>query len=672
LIEEFTIERIMEVSGVGGWQLDLTENKLEWSDQVKRIYGVSLNYEPQLDKAIEFYHPDDRAIISEAVNTAIEQISSWDLKLRIIRADGKTIRVRTRGEVSYDPQNNLRMFGTIQSIEETEKELTRLQSIFNNVDHGLSVFDAEGRLKFWNQQYQDLFNKPDGEIYKGMTLYEILNCEFERGDFVEDPKMVSETIIADMAAKKQTEQIGTVGGFRTIHTINRPLPEGGWVCTHYDVSEAKQAETKLAYAAHHDSLTSLLNRHAFENEFKELIESHLGVVMVIIDLDDFKPVNDQYGHACGDQLLKLFALRLSEHYGELAIVARLGGDEFAVAYVATRIDSKKIKNDLEKLTASLTREALIRGQTIKPGASIGCAYGQGGKVTREELFHQADMAMYRAKARGGSSYEVFDERMAAELKLRDEENNAIIAACRNNELEFHYQPICSILSGERVGFEMLVRWPEKSDLWFPADRIINVAEENRLIDLVGKYAISCAITDIKNYGLSEKVSVNVSPLQLGKNELLAHVQAALSRTNISPSQLELELTESSVLLEVSGAIEELIELKKLGITIAVDDFGTGFATLDYLNMFPFDRLKIDRSFVLKLLRDEQSGAIVSAVAALARNIGMETTAEGVETQEQYDILRAAGCTHAQGYLLGKPAPLATFFNSRTKQYNLAS
>lgn len=662
----------MEVSGVGGWQLDLKENKLEWSNQVKRIYGVSLDYEPQLDKAIEFYHPDDRAIISEAVNTAIEQISSWDLRLRIIRADGQTIRVRTRGEVSYDPQNNLRMFGTIQSIEETEKELARLQSIFNNVDHGLNVFDAEGRLKFWNQQYLDLFNKPDGEIYKGMTLFEILNCEFERGDFVEDPKMVSETIIADMAAKKQTEQIGTVGGFRTIHTINRSLPEGGWVCTHYDISEAKQAETKLAYAAHHDSLTSLLNRHAFENEFKELIESHLSVVMVIIDLDDFKPVNDQYGHACGDQLLKLFALRLSEHYGELAIVARLGGDEFAVAYVATRIDAKKIKHDLETLTASLTREALIRGQMIKPGASIGCAFGQGGKVTREELFHQADMAMYRAKARGGSSFEVFDERMAAELKLRDEENNAIIAACRNNELEFHYQPICSILSGERVGFEMLVRWPEKSDLWFPADRIINVAEENRLIDLVGKYAISCAITDIKNYGLSEKVSVNVSPLQLGKNELLAHVQAALSRTNISPAQLELELTESSVLLEANGAIEELIELKKLGITIAVDDFGTGFATLDYLNMFPFDRLKIDRSFVLKLLRDEQSGAIVSAVAALARNIGMETTAEGVETQEQYDILRAAGCTHAQGYLLGKPAPLATFFNSKTKQYNLAS
>ncbi|MEM5502762.1 EAL domain-containing protein [Ahrensia kielensis] len=668
MIEEFTIERIMEVSGVGGWQLDLKNNKLEWTSQTKRIHGVPLDYEPKIETAIEFYHPDDRAIITKAVTAAIEKHASWDLKLRLIRADGEQIRVRTFGEVKTDLHDTPRVFGTIQNIEDTERELNKLQSIFDNVDHGLNVFDAEGRLRFWNQQYLDLFNKPEGEIYEGMTLQEILSCEFERGDFVGDPKIFSEALLEDMAANRGTVQTGTINGFRTIQTINRPLPEGGWVCTHHDISEAKQAETKLAYAAHHDSLTSLLNRHAFENEFKELIESHLNVVMVIIDLDDFKPVNDQYGHASGDQLLKLFAFRMSEHYGELAIVARLGGDEFAVAYVTKNIDVEKVKADLTKLQANLMREALIRGQTIKPAASIGCAFGQGGKITREELFHQADMAMYRAKARGGNSFEIFDERMAAELKLRDEENHAIIEACRNNQLEFHFQPICSFQTGARIGFEMLVRWPEKNDLWFPADRIISVAEENRLIDLLGKYAISCALSNIKAYGLTEKVSVNVSPLQLGKGELLAHVKAAIKRTGVNPAQLELELTESSVLLDVNGAMEELIEIKKLGITIAIDDFGTGFATLDYLNMFPFDRLKIDRSFVLKLLRDQQSGAIISAVAALARNIGMETTAEGVETQEQYDILRASGCTHAQGYLLGKPAPLSVFFNHETKLY----
>lgn len=642
--------------------MNLEENKLEWTSQTKRIHGVPLDFEPQLETAIEFYHPDDREVITKAIEEAIEQKSSWDLKLRLIRADGEQIRIRTCGEVQLDRQNKLRIFGTIQNVEETEQELSKLQLIFDNVDHGLNVFDADGRLKLWNQQYIDLFEKPDGEIKEGMTLYDILNCEFERGDFVGDPTMFCDAVLEDMAANRGSEQYCNVGGLRTIHTINRPLPDGGWVCSHYDVSQAKNAETKLAYAANHDSLTTLLNRHAFENEFKELIDSHLSVVMVIIDLDDFKPVNDQYGHAAGDQLLKLFALRMSEHYGELAIVARLGGDEFAVAYVTKQIDADKIKFDLERLTASLTREALIGGHAIKPGASIGCAFGQGGNTTREKLFHQADMAMYRAKARGGSSYEVFDERMAAELKLRDEENNAIITACRNNLLEFHFQPICSFQTGSRIGFEMLVRWPEKSDLWFPADRIIRVAEENRLIESLGKFAISCAVTNIKEYGLTEKISVNVSPLQLGKNELLAHVEAALKRTGVLPSQLELELTESSMLLEVNGAIEELLALKKLGITIAVDDFGTGFATLDYLNMFPFDRLKIDRSFVLKLLRDNQSGAIVSAVAALARNIGMETTAEGVETQEQYEILRAAGCTHAQGYLLGKPSPLATFLS----------
>ena len=429
-----------------------------------------------------------------------------------------------------------------------------------------------------------------------------------------------------------------------------------------DVTESARADERIRYMAHHDLLTGLCNRVLFMDKVAEAIANlrHEGEAFAIfmLDLDRFKEVNDSLGHAAGDELLKEAAERLRGAVGKTDILARLGGDEFAVIQ-GNATHSAEAASALAKSIIDIFAEPFdVCGNDVTVGVSIGISLAPTDGDEPSDLMKKADLALYRAKSEGRNGYSFFDARLAKDAEMRHHLERDLRAAIFCDELEVHFQPIIDAVSREAFGVEALARWRHPQLGFVPPAQFIPLAEETGLVVPLGEQILRKACAAAAVLPPEIKVAVNLSPLQFKKSNLVELVSCVLAELNVPPERLELEITENVLIDAPLDVLRIIRQLKDLGVSIVLDDFGTGYSSLSYLTMFPFDKIKIDKSFTQNLTRRTECAAIVSAVRALAYSLNITVVAEGVETEEQFELLRAAGVNAVQGYLFGKPCPLS--------------
>ena len=421
------------------------------------------------------------------------------------------------------------------------------------------------------------------------------------------------------------------------------------------------ANRRVLELAQTDILTGLPNRAFFLEQLEEADSSERrgsgAFSILMLDLDRFKNVNDSLGHAAGDALLRQVALRLKSAIRSTDVLARLGGDEFAI--IQAECDDQRAGSiDLATRIAKLIADPfLLQGNQVEVGTSIGIAMAPEHGSDQEQLLKKADLALYRSKSAGRNCFTLYDEAMSAELEARNTLESDLRDAIARCQFELHYQPFFDVQTGQRRGLEALVRWRHPTRGLIPPDRFIPLAEETGLIVPLGEWVLRRACDDATSWPADITVAVNLSPVQLKQVELFDVIQSALRGSGLPPERLEIELTES-VLLERAVENHALMErLKSIGISLALDDFGTGYSSLSCLTAFPFDKIKIDRSFIGNLTKRHKSSAIMSSIVTLARGLNLSVTAEGVETQEQFERLKTLGVNFAQGHLLGRPMPL---------------
>ncbi|MEI8151920.1 MAG: EAL domain-containing protein [Hyphomicrobiales bacterium] len=428
-----------------------------------------------------------------------------------------------------------------------------------------------------------------------------------------------------------------------------------------DITERKAAEARVAYMAHHDALTSLPNRILLRVRMEQMIadlrRDARGFAVFCVDLDNFKWVNDTLGHPFGDLLLQGVSARLRAELRGQDTVARLGGDEFAIlqADVGKPEDVSPL---LARLLAVINEPFDLEGHLVTVGASVGVALAPHDGDDPDRLLKNADMALYRAKAEGKGGFRFFESEMDARVQARRRLEMDLRGAIKDEAFEVHYQPLVSLANGEVRSLEALIRWPHPEHGMIPPSDFIPVAEETGLIAQIGLFVLRRACADAAQWPDGIKVAVNLSPMQFKSGNLLQAVLDALRDAGLAPSRLELEITETLLLDKSEMVIATLHALRALGVQISMDDFGTGYSSLSYLRSFPFDKIKIDRSFVNDIGANADSQAIVRAIVSLGTSLGIKITAEGVKTESGLAYLKAEGCTEGQGFLFSKAQPQA--------------
>ena len=429
-----------------------------------------------------------------------------------------------------------------------------------------------------------------------------------------------------------------------------------------EIVERRRSEAAMKHIAHHDALTGLANRVLFQNRLvqamSEADECGEAVAVLSLDLDRFKEVNDTFGHPTGDLLLRAVAQRLLAAVRTEDTVARMSGDEFAIIQPRRAVSSEPDNTDTlaQRLLEAFEEPFQLGDNVLKCGVSIGATLFPFDATEADELLKTADIALYYAKSEGRGVYHRFDKDMSAELEKRRGFEIDLRSALDNDEFELHYQPLIDIETRSVFGCEALVRWRHPVRGLVQPSEFIPIAESSGLIVEIGEWILRTACAEAASWPAPIKVAVNLSPVQLTTNNLVEVVTDALSAANLDPARLELEIIESTLLGNTEPVLRTLWSLKKLGIEIAMDDFGTGYSSLGYLRKFPFDKIKVDRSFVTDMSAEKESIAIVRAVVGLATGLGITTVGEGVETIEQLDSLRAEGCEQAQGYYFSQPRP----------------
>ncbi|MDX2307524.1 MAG: EAL domain-containing protein [Hyphomicrobium sp.] len=566
------------------------------------------------------------------------------------------------------------------------EHLTHLLDVaLNNMACGLSMFDASRRLVLSNGLYRKMYAIPDASARPGTAFEELaasagVMCteadasSRDSGESKDDPQAKLKVWLEQHQARLVQGQTFTnihhLSDGRIVSIVCRPLSDGGWVDIHDDVTEIQRAAKKIVELAECDALTGLHNRRSFQKE----LEARLGsgepdepFAVLWIDLDRFKLVNDTYGHLVGDEMLKTAARVIRETVRRTDVVARLGGDEFAIIAEGAPLVATRAAGLAKRLISALSACREVAGHSVSIGASVGIACAPENGLTPEDILSNADAALYRAKTSGRGRFAAFDQNMQSELKQRSRLQIDLGQAIRRNELSLHYQPIVDLQTNRIVALEALLRWTHgRLGPISPAD-FIPLAEESGLIGDIGEWVLDAACSEATTWPVDALVSVNLSAAQFDSCDVGSAIRSALARTGLSPLRLQLEITESLVMDERPGTWATLRALKAEGVRVALDDFGTGYSSLSYLRSFPFDTIKIDRSFVRLIDEREENLVVIRAIAALARALGMETVAEGVETEQQMSEVRSAGCNGVQGFLLSRPVPaseLGLLFRAR--------
>ena len=547
-----------------------------------------------------------------------------------------------------------------EKSRELERANVHFDAALNNMSQGLCLFDAGARVIVCNQQYLQMYNLSPRVVQPGCTLRDLIVHRKEIGFFTGDVDQYCARIVENVAKGQPFSWVVEANNGRFVHVLNRPIASGGWVATHEDVTERWRSEARVAHMARHDALTDLPNRVLFMEKMNEslarLAAAGTQFSLFIFDLDLFKAVNDSLGHPIGDLLLKSVASRLDELVSEPDTVGRLGGDEFAILQV--------VRADARGEAAALARRVIeaigapyeIEGHPVAIGISMGIAVAPDDGGDSSMLLKHADLALYRAKSDGRNCFRFYESQMDAAVQLRRALEVDLRNALARGEFALHYQAVMAAATREPCGAEALVRWRHPRRGLIGPDQFIPLAEEIGLIDALGEWILGEACAEAAAWPGHVRIAVNLSPAQFRRGDLVDVVTGALERSGLAAERLELEITESVLLEKSEGSLATLHAIKSLGVSIVLDDFGTGYSSLGYLRMFPFDKIKIDRVFVQELASRSDCAAIVCAITGLARSLSIVTTAEGVETEEQLSLVRAAGCNQVQGYLFGRPGP----------------
>ena len=597
-------------------------------------------------------------ILSTAVDTEAA-LAIWQKQTNILLGAGILAALTVAIMIWLIARQQTRAHGL--SMQSLALEKMRLDTALNNMSQGLIMFDAADRIVICNDLYIKMYGLSRDIVKPGCSFAELLRYRAEAGKFVHhDPEQYQTDLAEAMALGKVTSSIIETADGREVLVTNSPMAAGGRVATHNDITERRRAEAKIEYMAQHDALTDLPNRVLlFEQLRQALAATRQGVHLAVfcLDLDRFKDVNDAHGHPTGDLLLKAVADRLRQCIRDTDIVARLGGDEFAImqAGASQPTDATSLASRLIEVIGAPYE---LNGDRVTVELSIGIALAPGDGLDPDQLLKNADLALYRAKSDGHGLYRFFEPEMDARMQARRKLEIDLRQAIANSEFELFYQPLVEMRSERITGFEALIRWhhPERG-IVCPLD-FISVAEETGLIVPIGNWVLRQACAEAATWPAQVKIAVNLSPVQFKGTALLLSVMSALAGSGLSPNRLELEITESVLLQDADATLAILHELRGLGVGISMDDFGTGYSSLSYLRKFPFDKIKIDQSFIFDMSNNSDSLAIVRAVLAMGSGLGIATTAEGVETAEQFNQLKLEGCTEVQGYLFSPPRPAA--------------
>lgn len=537
------------------------------------------------------------------------------------------------------------------------RQAMRFETAVDNMAHGLCMIDADHRLVICNSNYAALYDLPVHLQQPGTLLSDILDFRFENGMRPKDgPMAFLNRRVQTITESKRAIDICEFENGQIISVVHQPMLDGGWVETHQDITEQRRSEARIHHLARHDALTDLPNRTLF-NEEMMMAESRIrrGEMMAVLcfDLDHFKIINDTLGHGVGDSVLKEVAARINDTKREHETAARLGGDEFAL--LAGPLKGPKDAAALaERIIAAISQPMEINGHRVMIGTSIGIAVAPVDGDNGETLMKNADLALYRAKGDGRGNYRFFEKGMDATMQHRRTIESGLKLGLTRNEFSLAFQPLMDLESNQVSCLEALLRW-EHSELGIISPvEFIPVAEEIGFIVPLGEWVLREACRVAATWPDHVRVAVNLSPVQFKSRRLLDVVKSALSDTGLSPRRLELEITESVMLTDSEQTLETLHALRAMGVRISMDDFGTGYSSLSYLRAFPFDKIKIDRSFIEDVGSKDANFEIIKAVIALGRSLGMATTAEGVETEAQLDAVRAHGCDEIQGFLFSRP------------------
>jgi len=659
---ESTRQFAMLVQGVKDYaiyMLDPDGRVTNWNEGAERNKGYKA-HEIVGRHFSQFYSADDLAdgLPDRALRIAREE-GKYESEGWRYRKDGSRFWAHVVLDAIFDASGVLMGYAKITKDVTKEKvnadrlaEVTKnLDLALENMSQGLCLFDKDERLLIANKRYSEIFGFPEGRIQPGMTLREIVDQGV--ADVFVDPD-IWKPRARDMYARRRAAIQANDGGAiveklsngASVQLRYRTLPDGAWVATYEDISERLRSEEQISFLARHDSLTGLPNRASFNTSLEaDLVSARRSgglVAAVGIDLDKFKEINDTRGHAAGDEVLTTLARRMQACLEADETVARFGGDEFAA--------SKRFE-DMADLTDFLQRLETCLNDEIR------IAIYPHDADTVEALLNNADLAMYRAKDALTETVCFYEVSMDEAARSRRLIANDLWQAVERKELQLHYQVQKAVTSGETIGYEVLLRWHHPVRGTIPPSEFIPIAEECGAILPIGEWVLREACREAATWDNEHKIAVNLSPVQLGNADVADLVHRVLLETGLSPRRLELEITESTIIGDKERALNTLRRIKAFGVTIAIDDFGTGYSSLETLRAFPFDKIKLDRSFMSEVEASPEAKAIIRAILALGQSLRVPVLAEGVETRSQLDILLDEGCDEAQGYFLGRPVPV---------------
>ena len=668
---EANFKRLVQgVTDYAIYMLDLDGKVSNWNAGAERVKGYVADEIVGRDFST-FYSAEDRAngLPRRALEIARTE-GKFEAEGRRYRKDGTSFWAHVVIDAIYDDHGELVGYAKITRDKTKQKaDADRLARLSRNLDialenmsQGICLFDKDEKLVLANRHYSEIFNFPEGFAAVGRRYVDMVEEAFLLR--LADPAAALPRAHEHYERSMKIVRSGSgstvmqLTDGRSIQSIYNAIQDGGWVVTFEDITERLASEKKIAYMARHDSLTGLPNRAAFNDALGQeitLAERSGGKVAVIgIDLDKFKEINDQHGHAAGDQVLVELTRLMNGVVESGEFVARFGGDEFAAIKRFEEIS--EVHDFIERLERCLIGEIAVDAFEVKTGASLGVAIFPEDARDGEHLLANADLAMYRAKASLITRVCFYEGAMDEAARTRRALAQDLWEAVEQKQFHLHYQVQKSVSTGKTTGYEVLLRWAHPTRGNVPPMEFISLAEECGAILPIGEWVLREACRVAAAWDEPYKIAVNLSPVQLGHQDMAAIVRQVLIETGLNPRRLEIEITESSIITDKERALHTLRQIKALGVAIAIDDFGTGYSSLETLRAFPFDKIKLDRSFMNEVETSQQAKAIIRAILALGQSLDVPVLAEGVETEDQLEILQKEGCDEAQGYLLGKPKP----------------
>jgi len=560
----------------------------------------------------------------------------------------------------------LRSLATMQSHLKTRADhdcamMAKLDAALNNMKLGVCMFGPDNRLILWNDLYLKMYRIPAGRIFVGSTLEQMLEARKAAGTNYRDLGQYDAKLQTAVETRSPDSLTAELVDGRIVNIAYQPVENVGWVSTHEDITDRTQNEARIAHLAFHDPLTELPNRAAFGNYLAETFQSASAgnetFALLCIDLDRFKEINDVYGHSAGDRFLKEIGRRLTVAC-DGAFLARLGGDEFTIV-LSGGTQPAAAEELCERLSSVVDTPVRIDDYDVDGSFTVGVSiFPQHGSDV-DSLVANAEAALYRAKAEQRGTIRFFEPAMDRHIREKRVLQGEIALALERNELELHFQPQ-AVSGGEVFGFEVLVRWRHPVRGMVSPGIFIPLAEETGLIGGIDEWVLREACREAASWPNPLSIAVNLSPIDFRRGDIPAMILSVLLETGLSPNRLEIEITEGVLIDDFERAIGILRKIKNLGVRVAMDDFGTGYSSLSYLQAFPFDKIKIDQSFVAKIGKNAQASAIIHAIVGLGRALELPVIAEGVETEEQLAFLVKEGCNEVQGYLIGRPQPIAQY------------